>query len=31
VGIILVALVIIFLIRRAVERSESRHMDPENH
>ena len=31
VGIILVALVIIFLIRRAVERSEARHMDPEKH
>jgi membrane-associated protein len=31
VGIILVALVIIFVIRRAVERSEARHMDPDNH
>jgi membrane-associated protein len=31
VGIILVALVIIFLIRRLLERSESRHMDPDNH
>lgn len=31
VGIILVALVIIFLIRRAVERSEARHMDPDKH
>ena len=30
VGIILVALVTMFLIRRALERSESRHMDPGN-
>jgi membrane protein DedA with SNARE-associated domain len=28
VGIIVVALVVIFLIRRVIERSESRHMDP---
>jgi membrane protein DedA with SNARE-associated domain len=28
VGIIAIALLIIFLIRRAIERSESRHMDP---